>query len=116
MEYANEITGGDWVVDGSLIVGAVIAKKYNGQGGVVIADTNPFTEYPTPDSKGKKANAAFIVTACNNHYQLLEALEAAQHEINAAILSTPTGEEREFLTGLNIKILSVLQNAKKPLQ
>lgn len=44
--------------------------------------------------------------------ELLAALKLAQHQIECSILGTPTGEDREILTDLNIKILTVINNAK----
>jgi hypothetical protein len=40
-------------------------------------------------NKGHEANAALIVTACNSHYELVEALKAVDAECTCAIAYEP---------------------------
>lgn len=38
---------------------------------------------PYYDSETRRANAEFIIRACNSHYELVKACEAAKHAMNA---------------------------------
>lgn len=55
--------------------GSCFVRESNPLGNATIAQCYP---YPTePEVENAQANAAFIVHACNCHYQLVEALEEA---------------------------------------
>lgn len=61
---------------------------YSQDGEVLIvergSDFNCLEGESTPDNDEARANAAFIVRACNAHYQMLEALKTAQAALDFA--------------------------------
>lgn len=70
----NAPTTGPWTLDGKMIfaprIGGLIAQTYDNAG--------------TGSDKCAKANAAFIVRACNSHAALVEALESVLAALDEA--------------------------------
>lgn len=68
-------TGGDWVNDGCLIIGDVDSSKYDGQGGVVVCDMNPQTEYETASINDLIGNCKLVANAPAMYRALKRAVE-----------------------------------------
>jgi hypothetical protein len=61
--------------------------------------------YPTAPSK---EDAKFIVTACNSHYQLLEALESLKTQVKNVLLPklNQLGAQQDFIESFNLDVVA----------
>lgn len=83
--------------------------KVSGVGGI-LCYTKGVTAKQSPDVL--EANAAFIVTACNSHYPMLEALEEVTHEVEAALRCVTNHETRAEMQTKATKARAAIRLAK----
>lgn len=88
-------TNGDWVNDGSLIVGGVDKNTYNGDGGIVICEMNPETEYQTCEPKEFIPNCKLVAAAPDMYAALAEFLK--EYDDNSVAMHTPIAYNK-FIT------------------
>lgn len=62
--------------------------------------------------KESRANAEFIVRACNSHQELVEALEAAERELRDAASYFATAYTRDKITSIVDRANAVLAKAR----